>query len=105
MTDRRQMPVPEPRSKTPEDCTHTGFSCQCEVDRLEDSGKYALGVRVTCIECGSPFRFVGLAAGLRFDGPTVSIDELELRAPIEPEGEKRLQDRATFQMPVIPQRH
>jgi hypothetical protein len=34
-----------------------------------------------------------------FECPTVSIDEIELHAPIEPEGEKRLQTRAAFQMP------
>lgn len=100
------LPVPQEQPlKRVEDCQHEQFTAQVDVQRLLDSGKFCADIRVKCIECGSPFRFVGCAAGLRFDRPMVSIDEIELHAPIEPEGEKRLQAGASYQMPEIPQRH
>lgn len=89
----------------PKDCRHEAFLAVVNVNRLEDSGKFIADIRITCAQCKEPFRFVGLAAGVRFDRPLVSIDGLELRAPIEPELEKQLHDRATFQMPEIPRRH
>lgn len=89
----------------PTDCPHLNFFARVNVARLEDSGKFVADIRITCTECDEPFRFVGVAAGLRFDGPACSVDGLELRAPIEPELEKQLHDRASFQMPDIPRRH
>lgn len=83
------------------DCAHEQFGAEVDVHRLEDSGKFIADVRVKCVQCGEPFRFIGLSAGISFDQPTVSIDETELRAPIEPEGDKRLQTRALFQMPQV----
>lgn len=83
------------------DCAHEQFGAEVDVHRLEDSGKFIADVRVKCVQCDEPFRFVGLTAGISFDQPTVSIDETELHAPIEPEGEKRLQTRALFQMPQV----
>lgn len=90
---------------TPEDCPHEKFAAQVNVGRMLDSGKFMADITINCVDCGSPFRFVGLSAGVDFARPMVSIDDLELHAPIEPEGEKRLQDSATFVMPKIPQRH
>lgn len=87
------------------DCAHEEFHTDVKVTRLEDSGKFIAEIQVKCLQCNEPFRFVGLPAGLAFDRPTVSIDELELHAPIEPEGEKRLQTSARFQMPDVLKRH
>lgn len=89
----------------PKDCTHPNFFANVKVCRLEDSGKFIAEVRIHCTDCNEPFRFVGVTAGLRFDAPTVSIDGLELHAPIEPELEKMLFAQATYQMPEIPRRH
>ena len=79
----------------PEDCRHFEFTAQVQVNRLKDSGKFIADVTIHCLDCGSPMRFVGLHAGISFERPTVSIDELELHVPIEPEGEKRLQTTAS----------
>ena len=87
------------------DCAHKQFGAKVAVNQLEDSGKFIADVRVKCIECGEPFRFIGLPAGINFERPTVSIDETELHAPIEPEGEKRLQASASFQMPEVLKRN
>lgn len=84
----------------PATCPHEGFRATVGVNRLEDSAAFLADVRIACVQCDEAFRFIGVPAGLRFDGPSVSIDELELHAPIEPEGDKRLQTTARFQMPT-----
>jgi hypothetical protein len=89
----------------PNDCTHEDFRSVVRIGRILDAGKYVAEVTVHCTRCGSPFRFIGVPAGVRWDGPAASIDGLELRAPIEPEGEPRLAASASFQMPEIPKRH
>jgi hypothetical protein len=87
------------------DCAHENFAGDIAVHRLIDTGKFTADITIKCAECGEPFRFIGLEAGARFDRPMVSIDGLELRAPIEPEGEHRLMGSASFQMPKIPTRN
>ena len=80
-------------------CAHENFAARVEVSRLTDTGCFAADVRIECSQCKEPFRFLGVPPGISFERPAVSIDGLELRAPIEPEGEKRLFSRATFEMP------
>jgi len=92
-------------SVDPKDCPHPNFFASVNIARLEDSGKFVADIRIKCTACEEPFRFVGVAAGLRFDGPTCSIDGTELHAPIEPELEKMLHAQASYQMPEIPKRH
>jgi hypothetical protein len=87
------------------DCAHENFAAEVGVHRFEDTGKFMADVRIRCVACGEAMRFLGLPAGVNFDRPTVSIDETELHAPIEPEGEKRLQTRASFQMPPVLKRN
>jgi hypothetical protein len=79
------------------DCAHEQFQANVKVARLEDTGKFMAEITVRCTQCDEPFRFLGVPAGLSFDRPTASIDDLELHAPIEPEGEKRLHTRAIYQ--------
>lgn len=83
-------------------CAHKDFVARVAVNRLEDTGCFAADIRVRCAECEEPFRFLGLSPGVDFERPTVSIDGLELRCPIEPQGEPRLFTRATFRMPPKP---
>lgn len=80
-------------------CEHNNHRVDAKIAKLTDSGATIAEIRITCAECGEPYRFVGIDAGLSFDGPRVSIDGLELNAPIEPEGHKRLASRATYEMP------
>lgn len=70
-------------------CEHRDFRAIVEVNRLmsEDDGPvtgYSAEVRVWCVECDEPFRFICADAGMLPDRPTVSLDEAELRAPIRP---------------------
>ena len=86
-------------------CLHESFKADVDVQRFEDTGLFMADVRVRCVQCDEPFRFIGVAAGVRFDRPSVSIDGTELHAPIEPEVTCQLQTSATFQMPSVPIKH
>ena len=70
-------------------CEHMNFRSHVNIGRLTkgDGGPvthYTADVTIFCADCEMPFRFVGLPAGYHFAEPRVSIDRLELRAPIEP---------------------
>lgn len=80
----------------PEDCSHGAFRADVNVARVEDVAKFVAEIRIRCLVCDEPFRFVGVPAGMSYGQPMCSIDGLELLAPIEPEIEKRLHDRATY---------
>lgn len=70
-------------------CKHTQFDCSANVIRMEDTGQFQVEVRVTCMECGKPFQWLGLEAGIDLAGARVSLDGLELRAAIAPEGARQ----------------
>jgi len=86
------------------DCGHMSFSATCEMNRFEDTGRFSVDVRIHCINCGEQFRFLGVPAGISWTEPRVSIDGLELRAPIEPQGVPQIASQATFEMPKIPEK-
>ena len=69
------------------DCKHEIFECDCMVNRIEDVGRFSVDVRVKCVQCGTPFRFIGLPVGLDLNGASVSIDGCEGRFAIAPKGE------------------
>lgn len=73
----------------PTECAHVNFKAKVAVHRLTDKEGgpvtgYTADVQIECVECGLPFRFMGLAAGSHHSEPRVSVDATELRAPIEP---------------------
>lgn len=80
-------------------CPHMNFQAFVTVNRLEDSGQFSADIRIKCQECNEPFRFIGVPAGSSYERPMVSIDGLEMRAPIEPEIVKLIATKATFQVP------
>lgn len=68
-------------------CDHANFECYGNVIRLyELDGRvlvgYTLEVRLVCMDCLLPFRFLGLPGGLHTTSPTVSFDGLEARLPV-----------------------
>ena len=74
-------------------CEHNVFECNVNVNRIlkdEQSTevmRFNADVRITCVECGTPFRFIGLPAGSDLNGAAVSIDGTEARLCIAPKGE------------------
>jgi hypothetical protein len=68
-------------------CKHESFDCSVTVNRLEDIGRFTADVRIKCLQCGMPFRFIGLPAGVDLNGAAVSINGEEARMAIAPKGE------------------
>ena len=66
---------------------HQSFEADVTVNRLEDTGRFQADVRVRCVQCNTPFRFIGLPAGLDLNGAAVSVDGTEGRFAIAPKGE------------------
>ena len=71
-------------------CPHENFAAQVDVNRLTRSDDdttvvgYSADITVACMDCGEPFRWTGLAAGLSPAQPMCSIDEKTLIAPLRP---------------------
>lgn len=75
-----------PGMKKPHECKHMNFKAHVAVARLEDSGKFQAEVTIHCLECGTPMQFLGLPPGLKLSGAAVSVDGLEARLAICPQG-------------------
>ncbi len=72
-------------------CPHLNFDATVEVNRIGEGDSvdglplaYVADVAVQCADCGEPFRWSGLQAGLSYARPMVSVDERELHAPLRP---------------------
>jgi len=63
-------------------CNHENFTAKVDVHRLEDSGRFSADVSIKCVQCGTPFSFLGLPAGLDLNGASVSVDGTEARLAI-----------------------
>ena len=73
-------------------CEHQNFSAEVDVNQMpEKEGgpikRYNADVRIKCAECGLPFRFIGLPAGVDLNGTATSIDATEARLAVAPKGE------------------
>jgi len=84
------------------DCTHENFEATVSVIRLGDTGRFTTEISIRCENCGEPFRFLGVAVGSSPIEPKVSVDGLELRAPIEPQVTPRPESDAEFEDPLVP---
>jgi len=88
-------------------CDHSDFQAQVNVGRLSNEtggpiAVYTADVTISCAQCGVPFRFVGLTAGSHYAEPRVSIDGIEMRAPIEPAEHEVLAPKASYTIPAAP---
>lgn len=73
-------------------CAHENFGATVDVARIiaPNGGKMAFSatIKIVCAKCLVPFEFLGLQAGDSPAEPLVSVDRLELRAPITPQGQE-----------------
>jgi hypothetical protein len=69
-------------------CMHDDFSAQLRFVRFEDTGGFMLEMTISCKSCGVPMQFLGLQAGMDLQGATVSLDGVELRIAMCPQGQK-----------------
>lgn len=72
-------------------CEHKNFRAQVNVGRLTacDDGPvtgYMADIRVQCAECDLPFQFHGLEMGIDTGGARCSVDGLEARIALSPQG-------------------
>ena len=67
-------------------CKHEDFNAKVLVTHLENTGGFMADVTIECAQCGEPFQFLGLPAGINLQGAAVSIDGLELCVAIAPKG-------------------
>jgi len=71
-------------------CPHGDFVANVAVNRLVRSDDdptvtgYSADITVNCGECGEPFRWTGLRAGMNMGHPMCSVDETVLVAPLRP---------------------
>jgi hypothetical protein len=67
-------------------CLHEQFESQVKINCLTDeAGTQVNGFMADIrVQRGEPFIFIAPAVGLTWDGPAVSPDGQELRAPIRP---------------------
>jgi hypothetical protein len=70
-------------------CEHPDFMATVEVIRRTETeggpiSAYTTSIRINCVACDEPFRFIGVQAGDMPGRPMCSVDEAELRAPIRP---------------------
>jgi hypothetical protein len=71
-------------------CPHENFEALTAVNRITASDTdptvvgYSADLKISCRDCGEPFRWTGVQAGVSPGHPMCSVDETELRAPIRP---------------------
>ncbi|MYV56468.1 hypothetical protein [Streptomyces sp. SID3212] len=71
-------------------CPHLDFAAYVAVNRLTAADDdptvvgYSADITVECDDCGEPFRWTGLDAGVSPAGPTCSVDEKTMCAPLRP---------------------
>lgn len=71
-------------------CSHENFGASVEVARLTacegdaHPEAFTADIKAWCADCGEPFRWIGVQAGMHPGRPMCSVDETELRAPLRP---------------------
>ena len=84
------------------DCKHLSFRAEVRVNRLTASETddtviaYNAEIIVKCVDCDTPFEFIGLPMGMSHHEPMVSVDCLEARIPIKPKGTPMSADLTGF---------
>lgn len=75
-------------------CPHLNFAAQVSVNRIVADGEepervtgYLAEVKIQCADCGRNMQFLGLPAGIDTGGAAVSVDGLEARLGLVPQGD------------------
>lgn len=69
-------------------CKHEDFHARVGVARLEDTQQFMAEITVECSQCKTKFQFLGLEPGIDTQGARISIDGLEARIAIVPNGSR-----------------
>lgn len=71
-------------------CPHLKFAVSATVNRITECENdpvpvgYFADIDVHCDDCGEPFRWTGVPAGMSPRFPTCSVDQATLCAPLRP---------------------
>lgn len=74
----------------PKKCPHSNFNVDAKIARLAKSDdddtivSYSAEIQVVCMDCGTPFEFIGLEPGYSPNKPMVAYGEKVARMPIKP---------------------
>lgn len=83
-------------------CEHMNFRADVKVGRLTRSETdatvvaYNADIEIICADCKKQFEFVGLPMGFSHNEPRCSINALQARIPIKPQGEEMAIDLPSF---------
>ena len=69
-------------------CEHHKFNASVKVVRIEDTGQFMAEITIECAQCKIPMQFLGLEPGMDMGGARISVDGLEARIAIVPQGTK-----------------
>lgn len=73
-------------------CKHENFRVAANVARLlknlddAEPSAFVAEIGITCLDCGTPFEFLGVPMGYHPGNTRVSVDGLALNAAIKPKG-------------------
>lgn len=79
-------------------CEHPDFNVFADINRIIDIGAFVADVRISCKDCGLPFEFIGVSAGLSYEKPMASVTAQEIHLPIKPKGSKLMPAVAGFEV-------
>lgn len=73
------------------DCKHEQFFVHADVHRLQaveggDVTAFSVDITITCEQCQTPFKFLGLGVGMSSLQPMTDVPGTTLRAPLVPVG-------------------
>jgi hypothetical protein len=72
-------------------CKHERFAANVHVGRLTNAAgevtQFVAEIKIKCADCNRQMQFVGLPAGFDTQGACVSVDGLEARLALCPQGE------------------
>lgn len=93
--DIRRVPIEMPSAlpaPKPGACLHNvDVSAVCKVVYLDDTHHYTLEVRLRCVACGCPFRFVELPHAIMITRPCRDLSGITASLPVVPdEGLRKL---------------
>lgn len=81
----------------PATCKHNAFTSSLSITKIAhaETQHYLADFRIYCDDCRTAFKFLGLPTGASISVPMRSFDGLELRVPIQPEGDMSVADTST----------
>jgi hypothetical protein len=87
---RHHPPMADPHPDSGPQCAHTHSEAEVSLGRLTDGEDgpvvaYEAMITVKCQDCGIPYVWIGVPAGISPRQPTVDISGTQLHVPLRPQ--------------------